>query len=40
MKKIVITESDKSQILSKHLKEVSLDLDNVVITDWLSPDEK
>jgi hypothetical protein len=26
MKKIVITESDKSQILSKHLKEVSLDL--------------
>jgi len=40
MKKIVITESDKSQILSKHLKEISLDLDNVVITDWLSPDEK
>jgi len=40
MKKIVITESEKSQILSKHLKEISLDLDNVVITDWLSPDEK
>jgi hypothetical protein len=40
MKKVVITESEKSQILSKHLKEASLDLSNVVITDWLSPDEK
>ena len=40
MKKVIITESEKSQILSKHLKEVSIDLDNVVITDWLSPDEK
>jgi len=40
MKKIVITESEKSQILSKHIKEVALNLDNVVITDWLSPDEK
>jgi hypothetical protein len=40
MKKIVITESDKSQILSKHLKNNALNLDNVVITDWLSPDEK
>jgi hypothetical protein len=40
MKKVVITESEKSQILSKHLKEISLDLNNIVITDWLSPDEK
>lgn len=40
MKKIIITESDKKQIISKHLKECAVDIDNVVVRDWLSPDEK
>jgi hypothetical protein len=40
MKKIIITESDKKQIISKHLKECAVDIENVVIKDWLSPDEK
>lgn len=40
MKKIIITESDKKEIISKHLKEHAVDIDNVVIKDWLSPDEK
>jgi hypothetical protein len=40
MKKIIITESDKKQIISKHLKECAVDIENIVIKDWLSPDEK
>jgi hypothetical protein len=40
MKKIIVTESDKKEILSKHLKEFAVDIDDVVICDWLSPDEK
>jgi hypothetical protein len=40
MKKIIITESEKKQIISKHLKECAVDIDNVVVRDWLSPDEK
>jgi hypothetical protein len=40
MKKITLTESDKKQIISKHLKEYAVDIDNVVVRDWLSPDEK
>lgn len=39
MKKLIITESEKYEILQQHgkLSESTLD---VVITDWLSPDEK
>ena len=35
-----VPESDKKQIISKHLKECAVDIDNVVVRDWLSPDEK
>ena len=31
MKKIIITESDKKQIISKHLKECAVDIENIVI---------
>lgn len=40
MRNLVITESEKKQMLSKHLNQGSIDLSDVVITDWLSPDEK
>ena len=36
MKRIIISESEKSQILGLHSK-IN---DDVIITDWLSPDEK
>ena len=37
MKRIIISESEKSQILNLHS---NLNNDDVIITDWLSPDEK
>jgi len=40
MKKIIIKESEKQQILSKHLNNLDIVLENVVFTDWLSPDER
>lgn len=40
MKKIIITESDRNHIISKHSLIPSIDVNNVVISDWLSPDEK
>jgi len=39
MKRIQITESEKQRIISKHLKNVQID-ESIVISDWLSPDEK
>ena len=40
MRQIVITESERNQMLSKHSNQGTIDLSDVVITDWLSPDEK
>lgn len=40
MRNIVLTESEKKQILTKHIKQSNLIDENIVITDWLSPDEK
>ena len=40
MRNIVLTESEKKQILKKHIKEMNVIDENIVITDWLSPDEK
>jgi hypothetical protein len=40
MRNIVLTENDKRKILSKHIKETNVIDNNIVITDWLSPDEK
>lgn len=40
MKKVIITESDRNQIISQHSLIPSIDVNNVVISDWLSPDEK
>ena len=40
MRNIVLTENDKRQILSKHIKETNVIDNDIVITDWLSPDEK
>lgn len=37
MKRIIISESEKSQILNLHS---NLNNDDVIITDWVSPDEK
>jgi hypothetical protein len=39
MKRIQINESEKQRILSKHLKNFQID-ESIVISDWLSPDEK
>jgi hypothetical protein len=39
MRKIVITESEKKQILQQH-SSLELMVEDAVITDWLSPDEK
>lgn len=40
MRNIVLTESEKKQILKKHIKEINVIDENIVITDWLSPDER
>lgn len=40
MRKITITESEKSQILNRHSSQSQIEVENVVISDWLSPDEK
>lgn len=40
MKKVIITESDRNHIISEHSLIPSIDVNNVVISDWLSPDEK
>jgi hypothetical protein len=40
MRNIVLTESEKKQILTKHIKQSNMIDENIVITDWLSPDEK
>ncbi len=40
MKKIIISESERNQIISKHHIVPQIDVNNVVISDWLSPDEK
>jgi hypothetical protein len=40
MRNIVLTESEKKQILKKHIKEMNVIDENIVITDWLSPDER
>ena len=40
MRRLTITESDRNQILSKHTNQIPKDLNDVVVTDWLSPDEK
>lgn len=40
MKKLIITESDRNHIISQHSIIQPIDVNNVVISDWLSPDEK
>lgn len=40
MKRVVLSESEKNQIRNQHRSQVPIDVDTVVITDWLSPDEK
>lgn len=40
MKKISITESEKKQIIRSHMNEMRNLSDNIVIPNWLSPDEK
>lgn len=40
MKKLIILESEKNQILNKHVKKTTINLDQVVISEWLSPDER
>lgn len=40
MKRIVISESEKNRIINQHAGTIPIDINNVVITDWLSPDEK
>lgn len=40
MKRLVITEAEKAQIRGQHATQVPIDLDDVVISEWLSPDEK
>ena len=40
MKRLVITESERSQIRGQHATQIPIDLNNVVISQWLSPDEK
>lgn len=40
MKKIIITESERKQIVFEHSFKNMIDVENVVISDWLSPDEK
>lgn len=40
MKKIIITESEKKQIIRSHMNEMRNLSDNIVIPNWLSPDEK
>jgi len=40
MSRINISESERNRIVSNLNKNFNINLDNVVITDWLSPDEK
>lgn len=40
MRNIKITVSEKQNILSKHLNNLDVVTENVVFTDWLSPDER
>lgn len=40
MKRLVITESEKNSIISKHINQIPININEVVISDWLSPDEK
>jgi len=40
MKKIIIQESEKQRILSNYVNTKDIMLENVVFTDWLSPDER
>ena len=40
MKRSLILESEKKEILSKHIKTPPINLKEVVISEWLSPDER
>ncbi len=40
MKKIILTESERNSIASSHAFNIPLDPNNIVFSDWLSPDEK
>ena len=40
MKRLIITESEKNKIISKHISQSPININEVVISDWLSPDEK